>query len=100
MFYASRRAQGADDIDVANILGNQVLPHQIQVVQWSEFAQSGHWLRYGAIVSCVISAEYDAMDLCQLLAQEHYTGKCDISDRSVATPCDGAARIAVAVSEP
>ena len=67
-------AQGADDINVAIILGNQVLPHQIQVVQWSEFAQSGHWLRYGAIVSCVISAEYDAMDLCKLLAQEHYTG--------------------------
>ena len=66
------QGQGADDIDVENILGNQVLPHQIQVVQWSEFAQSGHWLRYGAIVSCVISAEYDAMDLCQLLA--HYTG--------------------------
>lgn len=67
-------AQGADDIRVTDILGDPVLPQQVHVVHWSEFAQSRPWQRYECIVSCVMCAEYDATDLCQLLVRENYRG--------------------------
>ena len=67
-------AQSADDINVAHILGPRVLPDRIEIVQWSEFTQSGPSQRYRCIVSCLMCAEYDAMDLGHLLAHENYTG--------------------------
>ena len=67
-------AQGADDQCVTHILGDSVLPQQVQIVQWFEFAQSRQWRQYGGIISSVMCAEYDAMDLCQLLENEKYTG--------------------------
>ena len=66
-------ADRAGDITVANLLGtDQFIDH---TCTWSEFKAKRDWLHDTCILSHLITADYDGMDLCQILSRVRYKGR-------------------------
>lgn len=66
-------ADRAGDITIEDLLGTDQFVKQTR--PWSEFKAKRDWLHDSCILSHLITADYDGMDLCKILSLAHYKGR-------------------------